>query len=50
MILVAIANHLRGGRIQRLFEQDPIVEAAIATLHARSALVTRRTEGPPARR
>ena len=50
MILVAIANHLRGGSIQRLFEQDPIVAAAITTLHARSALVARRAEEPPARR
>jgi len=46
MILVAIANHLRAGRLQRLFEQDPIVEAAIATLRARSELVARRPERP----
>lgn len=46
MIVVAIANYLRAGRLQRLFEQDPIVEGAIATLHARSELVARRPEPP----
>jgi hypothetical protein len=46
MILVAAANHLRAGRLQRLFEQDPIIDAAIATLRARSALVARRPERP----
>jgi hypothetical protein len=41
MIMVAIANHLTAGRLRRLFEQDPIIQTAIATLRARSDLVGR---------
>jgi hypothetical protein len=44
MILVAVANHLTAGKLQRLFEHDPIIEAALAMLRARSELVARRAE------
>lgn len=34
MLLAAVANHLEGGVLRRLFERDPIVESALASLRA----------------
>ncbi len=38
MLLVAVANHLTAGKLQHLFERDPIIVTALAILHARSLL------------